>query len=277
MAAGAKEVGERIERLLATLTEGEQRDTAEELVGLLVEMYGEGLANVVGMLDEEAVGRLTADPLVESLLLLHDLHPVDVDARIQRALDEVRPYLGSHAGGVTYLGVDADGVAQLRLEGSCDGCASSAQTVQLAIEGAIEEAAPELAGIEVAGVASPTAAEQPLLQIGMGPPGAPPAPTGPWARLPELETPAAPVRVEVSGVPVLVCSAGGSLYAYRDACASCSASLAGGVLNGNLLTCPSCGARFNVRLAGRGMSGTAHLSPLPLLTDDAGARVAVPS
>ena len=48
--------------------------------------------------------RLLADPLVESLLLLHDLHPLDVDTRIQRALDRVRPYLGSHAGGVEYLG-----------------------------------------------------------------------------------------------------------------------------------------------------------------------------
>ena len=51
--------------------------------------------------------RLVADPLVESLLLLHGLHPLDVDTRIQRALDNVRPYLGSHAGGVEYLGVTA--------------------------------------------------------------------------------------------------------------------------------------------------------------------------
>ncbi len=72
------------------------------------------------------------DPQVEGLLLLHDLHPLDVDARIQRALDRVRPYLGSHAGGVEYLGV-TDGVARLRLEGSCHGCPSSTVTVQLAI------------------------------------------------------------------------------------------------------------------------------------------------
>ena len=41
--------------------------------------------------------------------MLHDLHPLDVDTRIQRALDKVRPYLGSHAGGVTYLGVTGEG------------------------------------------------------------------------------------------------------------------------------------------------------------------------
>ncbi|PZS24123.1 MAG: glycine cleavage system aminomethyltransferase GcvT [Acidimicrobiales bacterium] len=37
------------------------------------------------------LARLADDPLVESLLLLHDLHPLDVDARIQQALDKVRP------------------------------------------------------------------------------------------------------------------------------------------------------------------------------------------
>src|SRR3712207_5798574 len=49
-----------------------------------------------------------------------DLHPLDADARIQRALDRVRPYLGSKAGGVEYLGVDDNGVVRLRLEGSCN-------------------------------------------------------------------------------------------------------------------------------------------------------------
>jgi len=135
-------------------------------------------------------------------------------------------------------------------------------------------------------VASAEPAAQPLLQIGMGPPpgsgpGAAPSPEpstdGLWARLPSTDPPAEPTRVTVSGIPVLVCSVGGTLYAYRDECASCAASLAGGSLNGNILTCPACDARFNVRLAGRSLAGAEHLSPLPLLTDAGGARVAVPT
>ncbi len=110
------------------------------------------------------------------------------------------------------------------------------------------------------------------------PPRAAPPAGGGWATLPDLGPPTGrPVGVELDGVAVLVCTIRGTLYAYRDACASCDASLAGGSLNGNLLTCPSCGARFNVRLAGRGVDGaTHHLDPLPLLTDSAGTRVAVP-
>jgi Fe-S cluster biogenesis protein NfuA len=171
MAGDAREVGERIERLLDGLRAGRDRETAEELVRLLVGMYGEGLRRLVALLaghDPALVHRLTEDDLLESLLLLHDLHPLDVDTRVQRALDRVRPYLGSHAGGVTYLGVDAGGVAQLRLEGSCHGCPSSTLTVRTAIEGAILDAAPELAGVEVAGVTAAEPAQ--TLQIGMRPP-----------------------------------------------------------------------------------------------------------
>src|SRR5262250_3253386 len=107
------QAGERIEELLAALRArgGAAADTAEELVRLLVGMYGDGLAAIMAALAEEGAagraiaGRLTADPLVESLLLLHGLHPLDVDARIQRALDRMRPYLGSHAGEIQYLDV----------------------------------------------------------------------------------------------------------------------------------------------------------------------------
>lgn len=285
----ARAVGDRIEELLAGLAATRHKDTAEELVHLLVEMYGEGLRRVVTVLgdrDPAMVERLAEDELVESLLLLHDLHPVDTETRIQRALDTVRPYLGSHAGGVEFLGVDGDGMARLRLQGNCDGCPSSTETVRMAIEGAIADAAPELTGIDVAGVAEPPAA--PLLQVGMGPPpgwaAAEPAPApsstaGPgWATLPDLGPPTGrPVRVELAGLAVVVCSIRGTLYAYRDGCPACGGALSEGTLNGNVLACSACGAQFNARLAGRGLDGaTDHLDPLPLLSDSAGVRVAVP-
>jgi nitrite reductase/ring-hydroxylating ferredoxin subunit len=86
------------------------------------------------------------------------------------------------------------------------------------------------------------------------------------------------VTVEVAGVAVLVCAVRGTLYAYRNACAGCGSSLADAALAGAALTCPSCGARFDVRLAGRGLDDDAiQLAPLPLLADSAGVRVAVPS
>lgn len=273
----ARTVGDRIEALLSGLRSGRDKDTAEELVRLLVEMYGDGLTRVVALLrehDPALVDRLTEDDLVESLLLLHDLHPVDVDTRIQRALDRVRPYLGSHAGGVEYLGVDDNGVAQLRLQGNCNGCPSSTVTVRSAIETAIQDAAPELAGVQVAGVTEPA-----LLQIGMGPPGRERSePGSAWEELPDVGPPTGrPVSVDLAGVPVLVCSLRGTLYAYRDECPACGSALGESTLDGDELACPSCRSRFDIRLAGRGLDGaTGHLDPLPLLADGQGVRVAVP-
>ena len=91
------------------------------------------------------------DELVGSLLLLYGLHPVDLETRVRQALDKTRPYLRSHGGNVELAGVDPTGVVRLRLQGSCHGCPSSAMTLKLAIEKAIHEAAPDVAGIEVEG------------------------------------------------------------------------------------------------------------------------------
>ena len=76
---------------------------------------------------------------------------------------------------------------------------------------------------------------------------------------------------------MLVCSVRGTLYAYRDACAACGRSLADGTLDREKLTCRGCGARYDVRLAGKGLDDPAlHLDPLPLLADSQGVRVAMP-
>jgi Fe-S cluster biogenesis protein NfuA/nitrite reductase/ring-hydroxylating ferredoxin subunit len=291
--ASVQRAGERIEELLASLRSqgGAAADTAEELVRLLVSLYGDGLSHIVvtlaagGEAGRALLDQLSADPLVEGLLLLHGLHPLDVDARIQRALDQVRPYLGSHAGGVQYLGI-SDGVARLRLEGTCHGCPSSTVTVRLAIEGAVQDAAPEVTEVVVEGMTAPP--EPPLLQIGPRPGGqtAVPPGAGPlgdpaggeWVHLPDIGPPSArPVTASAGGVAVLVCSVRGTLYAYRDACPSCGSAMGEGRLDREVLTC-SCGSRYDVCRAGAGLDGLpAHLDPLPLLADSQGVRVAVPA
>jgi Fe-S cluster biogenesis protein NfuA len=164
-----REVGSRIERLLAELgadADPSVQRRAEELVRLLVDFYGAALARVVDLADQPLLERLTDDELVSSLLIVHDLHPLPTLARVEAALQRVRPYLGSHAGGVELRGIDDQGVVHLALEGTCNGCQSSTLTVKLSIERAIEQAAPEVTGIDVQGiVAEPQPAGSGLLQI----------------------------------------------------------------------------------------------------------------
>jgi Fe-S cluster biogenesis protein NfuA/nitrite reductase/ring-hydroxylating ferredoxin subunit len=302
-----RSAGERVENLIGELQavpDPRAGRAAEELVRTLVDLYGEGLAHVMHIAADSAnsvksadlgddrdagggiVGQLIADPLVASLLLVHDLHPLDVDTRIQRALDDVRPYLGSHAGGVEYLGVDDEGVVRLKLEGSCHGCPSSTVTVRLAIEKAIQEAAPETVRVDVAGVvAEPTGPA--LLQIGRRAPEQTPLPTGAtpttaveadgWAHLPPWPAGGADARaVNLAGIPVLVCRVDGDMFAYRDTCPECAAPLSGGQLAGQSLQCAACGRHYDVRMAGAGLDDPRrHLEPLPLLDDGSGLRIAI--
>jgi Fe-S cluster biogenesis protein NfuA/nitrite reductase/ring-hydroxylating ferredoxin subunit len=277
------DVGAQVEALLGELLEQGGHlaaDTGEKIVRLLVEYYGAGLARIceiIGADRPDLVHQLAADPLVESQLILHGLHPLTVDERIEAALDRVRPYLGSHAGGVSFLGVDPDGVARLRLSGSCDGCASSTVTVSLTIEEAVRAAAPELTGIAVDGEVQ----SSPVLQIGRRPEASPaPAATHSVWRHPsaaELPHEGEVTSVQLGGSHVMAARIEDTYYAYVDRCPACEASLASSTLHGSVLTCASCEGRYDVRLAGRAVDGSGrHLDPLPLLDDASGIRVALP-
>ncbi len=165
---------ERVEGLLGqleALPDTAARDTATEAMGALLDLYGEGLGRIVELLAERDDGTLAAaladDELVAHLLLLHGLHPVPVERRVQEALDSVLPYIESHGGNVQLLGVQ-DGIVRLLLQGSCSGCPSSSITLKLAIEKAIFEAAPDVEEVRAedapAPVAEPTSG---LLQLQM--------------------------------------------------------------------------------------------------------------
>jgi Fe-S cluster biogenesis protein NfuA len=182
MAAGhdAQAAGERVESLLAELRShaGPQvAATAEELVSCLVELYGAGLAQIVGIVGADEgdgsgprlLDKLVADPLVESLLLVHDLHPLDTSTRIRRAVEEVLPQLGARAGEIEYHGLDDQGIVHLRLERTAGGCQSTAGTIQTVIEQAVAAAAPEAADVDLEVTEAP--AELPLLQISRRPAG----------------------------------------------------------------------------------------------------------
>jgi len=178
MAAGhdAQKAGERVEALLAQLGSQagpEVAATAEELVSCLVELYGAGLAEIVRIVGQDAaagprlMGELAGDPLVESLLLLHDLHPLAVGERVQRAIEAVMPQLGGHAGHAEFAGLDQAGVICIRLELTSHGRQAHAGAVQEALEQAMADAAPEASGVRFEVVTA--APELPLLQIGRGP------------------------------------------------------------------------------------------------------------
>ena len=155
---------DRIEKLIqevALFTDAHARATTEELIQTLLDMYGEGLARILEISAQNEVSGPTLiemfaqDELISSLFLLHGLHPINIEARIARALVEVRPYLKSHGCNVELVRVE-NGVAYVRLETSGNGRHSSTITLQHTIEEAIYKAAPDLDGIQVEGITDPS-------------------------------------------------------------------------------------------------------------------------
>jgi Fe-S cluster biogenesis protein NfuA/nitrite reductase/ring-hydroxylating ferredoxin subunit len=272
----------RVEKLLEeieSLKDPNARSKAAEVVGVLLELYGEGLARMMGAVaqgeeSERIFEAFAGDELVSHLLLLHGLHPVDVETRIVRALEEVRPYLQSHGGNVELLGVEG-GVARLRMQGSCNGCPSSAVTLKLAIEEAVQKAAPDLEGIEAEGVEEPkpatTFVSAPTLRKKKQ--QQPEEDRASWTvvgGLPQLSGGGMLVH-EISGEPVLFVKLEDDFYAYRHLCPGCGESLERGSLMGAELGCPECGRRYDVRRAGRCLDDPQlHLEPIPLLMSEEG-------
>ena len=286
------ETGERIDSLLSALSTAgplaQQR--GEDLVALVTNLYGAGLERLLevladaGRLDTVVLDALAADELVSGLLLVHGLHPYDVKTRVGAALDSVRPYMGSHGGDVELLGIDDAGVVTLRLLGTCDSCPSSTATLQLAVEGAIQAAAPEVSAIEV----EPAARSAGLisvesLRVRLDPGEASAA----WLPIPELAD-LAPGEIggfSKDGIAFVACRLSADLFAYRDHCPACGETLGGAVLERRLgdsvanliLVCPHCRTRYDARRAGAGLDGDHHLEPLPLLHRDGVLSVAVPT
>jgi nitrite reductase/ring-hydroxylating ferredoxin subunit len=196
------------------------------------------------------------------------------------------------------------GTVRLRLEGHCNGCPSSTATLKLAVEDAIRNAAPEVERIEADGAvdqpapgAPPMAAGPALPMVDAVPASAPGAASLPMANagsLPVVHVPERPavwsavgplpdlpaggtLLRDVAGERLLFARLpGGGVYAYRSACPSCGAALAGAPLEGAELVCAGCGHRYDVGAAGRCTDDPAlHLEPLPLLVGEGGGiRVA---
>ncbi len=286
------QMAERVATLVAGFervsTPRQAREGAEELVSTIVGLYGNGIERILEIVYESAgdrspaiFERLAADPFVESLLCLHGLHPVALEDRVQAALDSVRPYLESHEGGVEIAGIE-DGVVLLRLEGSCDGCPSSAATVKLAVEKAILARVPEIHEVRATGVTGANGAASAAATS--------PATNGraslklesDWIAVDDLPGLAADpdfgiAAYDVDGSAVLFVRFGKTIYAYRNVCPGCARPLESGRLSQPFLTCRACDTAFDVIHAGRAaLPGAPAAEPFPLAYENGRVRVAIP-
>ncbi len=146
----------RIEELIGQLeasADPQSLAVSRELVQSLMDLYGAGLDRLTeiiarkGQAGMEMLDELGRDELVGNLLAANGLHPVDLEARVRRALDKLSAR--AHAQGtLEILSID-DGVIRLSLRPTASGCGSTGGSFKSAVEEAVYGAAPDLARLEI--------------------------------------------------------------------------------------------------------------------------------
>ncbi len=116
---------------------------SEALVVILTELYGSALARILAAIDEapaseKILDRLCDDPLVGGLLVVHDLHPRALTARVERALAGVD--VAVHSSPVALDRIEDD-VVYVRLG------AATVPDGRTAIARAVTAAAPEISHV----------------------------------------------------------------------------------------------------------------------------------
>lgn len=69
---------------------------------------------------------------------------------IEKALDEIRPFLQSDGGNISLLSIENDTLVKVQLEGACVGCTVNQMTLKSGVEMTIKKYAPQI--IEVINV-----------------------------------------------------------------------------------------------------------------------------
>jgi Fe-S cluster biogenesis protein NfuA/nitrite reductase/ring-hydroxylating ferredoxin subunit len=208
--------------------------------------------------------------LIDHGLLEEPVEGTALQQRVADALDRVRPYMHGHGGDVDLLEV-RDGIARLRLQGACHGCASSSLTLRMGVERILREAVPELAGIEVEGSSPPKAVADGFISLdAIGKAG------GGWRTVAQAEALSfGATHLVANGASLLLCAAFGRAYAVRDRCPVGGGSLRGARLEAFLLVCPCHGERFDLR-SGRSLTAPERsLELLPIVVEQGQVRVAV--
>ena len=137
---------EGLVRRLEQFPDPESREVAEQLMQAVLDLHGVGLEKMMKLVFESGAGseaiirRFANDSLVSSLLVLHGLHPDDLETRVRQVLVKVP----GHVELVNIL----DGVVRVRI--AAGGCGSgSGEADEESLKAILREAVPDLADVIV--------------------------------------------------------------------------------------------------------------------------------
>jgi Fe-S cluster biogenesis protein NfuA len=158
-----KDFRERVQQMAAlaadleNISDDKIRASAKELIHLLMELHGAGLEKIMetvfaaGEPGASMIDKLSREPLVSSLLVLHGLHPDDVETRVAAAVEVLRPRLRKQNAEVELLDA-SEAVVRVRVTPGAHSCGSTTSTLRTSVEEAVYEAAPEVGALVIEGL-----------------------------------------------------------------------------------------------------------------------------
>ena len=157
------------------MPEAPQKAACKQLVQLLMDVHGAGLDKMMEIIFEnEAAGpaiidKLGQETITSSLLLLYSLHPDDLETRVNKAVERMRPRLRKVSYSIDLTGVN-EGAVDVRVTSTSSGhsCGSTAKDVRAIVEEGIYELAPDVTSLEIHGLEEPASAGFVALESLMG-------------------------------------------------------------------------------------------------------------
>ncbi|MCC6549111.1 MAG: NifU family protein [Ignavibacteriaceae bacterium] len=73
---------------------------------------------------------------------------MNLEERVQKALETVRPYLNADGGDVELINISPDGIVKVKLTGACSSCPMSQMTLRAGVERALIREVPGIRRVE---------------------------------------------------------------------------------------------------------------------------------
>ncbi len=68
----------------------------------------------------------------------------EVKTNVERALEEIRPFLKNDGGNISLISIEDDRLVKVQLEGACVGCSVNQMTLKSGVEMTIKKYAPQI-------------------------------------------------------------------------------------------------------------------------------------
>ncbi len=70
--------------------------------------------------------------------------PDEIKTNVEKALDEIRPFLQSDGGDISLISIDNGTSVKVKLEGACIGCSVNQMTLKSGVEMTIKKYVPQI-------------------------------------------------------------------------------------------------------------------------------------